>query len=44
MGKSSEEFIRQREREQELIPLVSSSMNWREYFTKLGQTYIHEEK
>lgn len=39
MGKSSEKFIREREKSQESLPLLSSYFNWDGYFTRLGQTY-----
>jgi hypothetical protein len=43
MGKSSEEFIRQREGLQESIPLIGHSFNWENYFSKLGEHYNNKE-
>jgi hypothetical protein len=40
MGKSSEEFIKQRERFQESIPLLTSSFDWDGYFLSLHNNYI----
>jgi len=40
MGKSSEEFMKQRERFQESIPLLTSSFDWDVYFTSLHTNYI----
>jgi len=41
MGKSSEEFMKQREREQSNNPLSPPPTEdvWKEYFTMLGQQY-----
>lgn len=39
MGKSSEEFIKHRERLQESTPLIDSNFSWGNYFKELGETY-----
>lgn len=47
MGKSSEEFMRQRERQQESIPLIDSNFTWVGYFKSLNEIYKteqHEER
>lgn len=44
MGRSSEEFIRQREGELNSLPIAQAPFSWRLYFEKLGKQYIENEK
>jgi len=44
MGKSSEEFMKQRERFEDSIPLLTSSFNWDQYFTSLHTNYLNTIK
>jgi|TARA_B110000908_G_scaffold170319_1_gene229539 hypothetical protein len=44
MGKSSEEFMKQRERFEESIPLLTSSFNWDQYFLSLHTNYLNKIK
>jgi len=43
MGKSSEEFMRQRERQQESMPLIDSNFTWGGYFKSLNEIYKKEQ-
>ena len=39
MGRSSEEFIKQREGELNSLPIISTPFSWEEYFVNLGNQY-----
>jgi hypothetical protein len=43
MGKSSEEFMKQRERLQDNIPLIDSKFVWGNYFKELGEYYNKQQ-
>jgi len=44
MGRSSEEFIKQREGELNSLPVAQAPFSWRLYFEQLGKQYIKNEK
>jgi hypothetical protein len=44
MGRSSEEFIKQREGELNSLPVTQAPFSWRLYFEKLGNEYSKNEK
>jgi hypothetical protein len=44
MGKSSEEFIKQREEELNSLPILEVPFSWKLYFEQLGKQYIKDEK
>jgi hypothetical protein len=44
MGRSSEEFIKQREGELNSLPITQDPFSWRLYFEQLGNQYNKHEK
>jgi len=44
MGRSSEEFIKQREGELNSLPTTQDPFSWRLYFEQLGNQYNKDEK
>lgn len=44
MGRSSEEFIKQREGELNSLPIVEAPFSWRLYFEQLENQYNKHEK
>ena len=44
MGRSSEEFIKQREGELNSLPIAQDPFSWRLYFEQLGNQYNKDEK